>query len=252
MENRVIGVIDSGVGGLSVLKELDDKLRNCTFIYLGDNHNAPYGSKTKRELLWLSLNNINLLKTMGARKIVVACNTLSVNLINELEYYSGVNCFGVYPPIESSMTKGETVLFCTPKTAEKYLQYKNLPVFAFPDLALDIENNIFNLNNVDIFDHLIHSRVYNLTLKNKSREEFVRFFATKRVILGCTHYVLIKNQIFNHLKPPIITSGNFLTVNCISKTLKSSVIYKQNKVLFVGKNAKNNCQFYEKIKQINL
>ena len=62
MENRVIGVIDSGVGGLSVLKELDEKLKGCTFIYLGDNDNAPYGSKTKRELLWLSLNNINILK----------------------------------------------------------------------------------------------------------------------------------------------------------------------------------------------
>ena len=71
-KNLPIGVFDSGFGGLCVLKELADFFPSETFIYYGDNQNAPYGNKSKKDLKRLSLNAVNYLKGKGVKAIVIA------------------------------------------------------------------------------------------------------------------------------------------------------------------------------------
>ena len=70
-----IGVFDSGVGGLSVLAELVRQMPNENYIYLGDRKNAPYGSRTTDEVLRLSEENAKRLVDLGAKCLVIACNT---------------------------------------------------------------------------------------------------------------------------------------------------------------------------------
>ena len=73
----MIGIFDSGVGGLSAYRELRLLLPRCDIIYLADRRNAPYGTKTKDELIKLVKHDILQLKNMGAEKILVACCTAS-------------------------------------------------------------------------------------------------------------------------------------------------------------------------------
>ena len=90
MNNRFIAVLDSGVGGLSVLSVLEKKFPNERFLYFGDNGNAPYGNRSKQNLLSITLKNIDYIKSYDVKAIVVACNTLSVNIIYNIKEYSGL------------------------------------------------------------------------------------------------------------------------------------------------------------------
>ena len=106
MCNDYIGVMDSGVGGLSVLKRLVEVMPNQAFLYFGDNQNAPYGNKSKRELLRLVTSNIIYLLSYNVKAIVVACNTLSMGLMTEIKEFSPVPVFFVFPPfVKNNITK---------------------------------------------------------------------------------------------------------------------------------------------------
>ena len=78
MENKStlpIAVIDSGVGGISVLRELVSLMPNENYIYFGDSKNAPYGTRAKEEVLDITRKNLELLRTIGIKALVIACNT---------------------------------------------------------------------------------------------------------------------------------------------------------------------------------
>ncbi|MDO4623707.1 MAG: glutamate racemase, partial [Eubacteriales bacterium] len=70
-----IGVFDSGVGGISVLKELIKELPEENFLYFGDSANAPYGEKTKDQVIDLSMHIADYMAENGCKAIVIACNT---------------------------------------------------------------------------------------------------------------------------------------------------------------------------------
>ena len=70
-----IAVMDSGLGGISVLRELVKIMPNERFLYFGDSINAPYGTKTKPEVLEITRKNLSLLKERGIKAFVIACNT---------------------------------------------------------------------------------------------------------------------------------------------------------------------------------
>ena len=74
MKNK-IGIFDSGVGGLTVLKSLSDKYKCIDYIYIGDNKYCPYGDKTKEELLNYAKRIVNYFIEKGISIIVIACNT---------------------------------------------------------------------------------------------------------------------------------------------------------------------------------
>ena len=171
--------------------------------------------------------------------IVLACNTLSVNIINEIKEYSGVPIFGVFPPVESCLISGKrTILLSTIRTAENYKSKNNFESIGFFDLASEIESNMFCLEKVNF----LHSKTMGrLDITQCKKGQF------EKVILGCTHYNFIKNQILDHFQPQVVLDG---TANLISqmqskiKKQKSSVKCYQNSTLFIGENAKINELFY--------
>ncbi len=234
MINANVAVLDSGIGGLSVLSVLTKKLSGKRFFYFGDNSNAPYGNKSLNELRRLCTNNLSYLSDFHFDAIVLGCNTLSVNLLHEIEYFSGIKTFGVFPPAEYARITGEkTLLLSTVSTAKNYQKSEEFFPLGLEYLAKDIENNIFAIDKIDLSLHFLPF------LKEKNVYD--------TVILGCTHYEFIKNKIFNHLKPQKILSGINFTADLVAEYFhddKSLVKSRQNEIFFIGKNADYNREIF--------
>ena len=237
MKKESIAVIDSGIGGISVLKKLVKIFPNEQFIYFGDNDNAPYGNLSKQNLLKIAINNIDLIKGYCVKGIVLACNTLSVNLFNEIKEYSGMPTFCVFPPAESCQISGEkTLLLATERTAKNYNSLGNLDILGLKDLAFIIEKNIVKLNSFNFEKYF--NDISMLNLKE-------RYYVN--VILGCTHYNFIKNQIFIHFRPQNLYDGTENLIKEMKKHYKpQKTLVKTNEfnVLFIGRNAKLNEYIY--------
>ena len=149
-----IGIFDSGLGGLWVLKHLKDKLPDYNYIFLGDQANVPFGGKTPDELFLIATSALDYLygekKCMG---VVLACNTISSTIYDRLrdwkdEKYFGKILFGIVRPTVESIDKQKpVVVFATPRTCEskvyeKFLSenVKNYIKIPLPQLAYLIEN----------------------------------------------------------------------------------------------------------------
>lgn len=103
-----IGIFDSGVGGLSIWKEIVTLLPNENTIYLADSINAPYGKKSNKEIIKLSVKNTNLLLELGCKIVVVACNTATTNAIDHLRNKYDVPFIGIEPAIKPAALKTKT------------------------------------------------------------------------------------------------------------------------------------------------
>lgn len=100
MDNRPIGIFDSGVGGISIWKEIKTKLPSEDTLYLADSKNAPYGEKTPQEILDLSVKNTEWLLEKDCKLIAVACNTATTNAIDHLRAHYPVPFIGIEPAIK--------------------------------------------------------------------------------------------------------------------------------------------------------
>jgi glutamate racemase len=103
-----VGVFDSGLGGMSVLRELVNLMPNEDFIYFGDSANAPYGTKSADTVRALTLKNFEYLYSLGIKAFVIACNTAtSVAVATLRERYKDVEIIGVEPAASPLITKGK-------------------------------------------------------------------------------------------------------------------------------------------------
>ncbi len=100
MNPRPIGIFDSGVGGTTIWREIQQLLPNEDTIYLADSQNAPYGERTKEEIIGLSIKNTEFLLDRGCKLIVVACNTATTNAISYLRNHYEVPFIGIEPAIK--------------------------------------------------------------------------------------------------------------------------------------------------------
>ena len=100
-KDKAIGVFDSGLGGISVLKELVKSMPNEKFIYYGDSANAPYGIKTKEEITKRCIDIIEFFLNKGVKAIVIACNTATSAAANILrEKYIDIPIIGMEPALK--------------------------------------------------------------------------------------------------------------------------------------------------------
>ncbi len=234
MSKGYICVYDSGIGGISVLLELQKLMPDENYIYIGDNGNAPYGAKSRRKLLSLAVDNISLAMKYPIKALVLGCNTLSTTIGEELRGIFNFPIFGVYPPVECEIIKGRKILLiCTPNTAQFFNESNQVNIYVNDGLAKYIEDNAFNIDNLS-FDKFF----------TKQRTGFTTYDS---VILGCTHYVLAQKQILDHLKFENMTNGNHFTAISLYNFLKTTKSLEKNKqieVLFLGNSANKNRNFY--------
>src|SRR5210317_591573 len=108
MSEQSIGIFDSGVGGTSIWKELHKLLPAENTIYLADSINAPYGHKSKEEIISLCKKNTEFLLKKGCKLIVVACNTATTNAIKILRENYNVPFIGIEPAIKPAALNTQT------------------------------------------------------------------------------------------------------------------------------------------------
>ncbi|WP_299397844.1 glutamate racemase [uncultured Gelidibacter sp.] len=133
MSNAPIGIFDSGIGGTSIFKEIKTLLPYENTLYLADNFNAPYGNKSKDEILALSIKNTEFLISKGCKIIVVACNTATTNAIKELRERFDIPFVGIEPAIKpaalSTQTKAIGIL-ATKGTLSSKLFHKSADLYS--------------------------------------------------------------------------------------------------------------------------
>ena len=117
---KPIAVIDSGLGGLSVLKVLMRELPNENYIYFGDSANAPYGEKSGDEVKRITDENIGMLSACGAKAVVIACNTATSAAAEYVrEKYANIPIIGMEPAVKPAAMMAEhpkVVVMATPLT----------------------------------------------------------------------------------------------------------------------------------------
>ena len=191
--NNPIGVFDSGLGGISVLKELHALMPNENFIYYGDSKNAPYGTKSDDEIMKLSYGCVGILTNMDVKAVVIACNTATSVAANVMRCESSLPIIGIEPAVKPAALKhpgGKILVMATPVTLknDKFLNltslYKDMAEIIplpCPGLVEIIEQG--NDNSDEIADYL--------------KNLFKPYNDTKidAVVLGCTHYPHIRKEI---------------------------------------------------------
>ncbi|MBS5852876.1 MAG: glutamate racemase [Staphylococcus sp.] len=195
-----IGIFDSGIGGLTVYSKILEVFKNENIVYLADTKNCPYGTKDINTVKEITLKNIEYLKNLGAKIIIIACNTATssiIDIIDNSNYY----LLGVIQPtalyaLEHSSTKTigllATNLTVSTKVYEKYLVGATVYSEGCSDLVMPIEKGLF------------HSK----SMKKMIRDHLQKLGKVDTLILGCTHFPYIKEEIQEFLpEVKIIESG---------------------------------------------
>ena len=182
-----IGVFDSGVGGISVLRELMRRMPHESFVYYGDSANAPYGARTPEDVCALTDAHVRQLIDRGAKAIVIACNTATGAAIQDLrQKYTKIPIIGMEPAIKPAVQAypgGRILVMATPVTLAS-TGFRRL-MDAHADQAEILPAPCSKLARM-----IENGRLDGEELEEYLRAELADFLNTPpdAVVLGCTHY----------------------------------------------------------------
>lgn len=193
LQHAPIGVIDSGVGGLSVLKCLQRRLPKESFIYVGDTARTPYGSRSETEIRSFVEEMLAWLEKQGVKMVVVACNTLTMLGIDSLK--------GNHPFILVGMSKGERLLLGASKNKKIGVLATQFTISTEAHkkaiLAADADAEVYGVA-CPKFVPLIEGECFDNPELAQAVAEYTYVLKKHNVdtlILGCTHYPFIKNMV---------------------------------------------------------
>ena len=183
--NNKIGILDSGIGGTTILNEIKKLLPNEDIIYYADSKNNPYGSKSDDELYKIVKNVVDFLIKKEVKLIVIACNTATTKCINKLrDNYKNIPFIGTEPAIKVACDNNykNTLVLATPgtikseRTQELVNKNKkiNQNIYLLP---CDYLANAIERNDSNEIDSLLYK--YLTPYKDKNIDS---------IVLGCTHY----------------------------------------------------------------
>lgn len=236
--NNPIGVFDSGIGGTSIWSAIHELLPNERTIYLADSKNAPYGQKTKEEIVALSKKNVDFLIENNCKLIVVACNTATTNAIRELRATYNIPFIGIEPAIKPAATNSKTQvigILATQGTLNSELFNKTAEMF----------------QNTTIIEQVGHGLVQLIEEGNLNSPEMTQLLETylqpmieaniDYLVLGCSHYPYLIPQIKKILPEhiQIIDSGEAVarqTQNVLREKVGFTAAEKSEPVFYVNSN----------------
>ncbi len=192
IKSQPIGLFDSGIGGTSIWKEIHQLLPNENTIYLADTKNAPYGQRSKEEIIELSIKNTEFLLEQNSKIIVVACNTATTNAIKELRAKFDVPFIGIEPAIKpaANNSKTQTIgILATKGTLNSELFNKATERFQDTKIIEQVGYNLVKL----IEDGQMHSEEMT-SLLHKYLEPMIEA-NIDYLVLGCSHYPYLIPQI---------------------------------------------------------
>ncbi len=234
-----IGIFDSGIGGLTVVKSITRVIKGADIFYIADTKNAPYGEKTPKQILEYSLNiSRHLIENHNIDALIIACNTATAFAISAIrEKYPSIIIIGTEPGIKPAIEAtsiGKIGVLATPATlsGDKYqtlcskLSYKK---------------------DIEFFEQACHGLVEQIEKGEintvKTRELLKSWLlpmsksGVDTIVLGCTHYPLVEEVIQNIMKNrvEIIHTGDAIANYLLLLTEKKGHINSGNLSLFIYK-----------------
>ena len=245
INNNSIGVYDSGVGGLTVFKELVDILPNEKYIYFGDLKNLPYGEKTKEELIIIGKKIFDFFLKKNVKAVVMACNTTSAMIYDEFKDKYPFKIYTVIQTVAKALANQDIEklgIFATEATINSHaykkeiLKYKNIEIFeqACPKWVRIVENKDFSKENIEIVKN---------DLEKMSKNN------PQKIVLGCTHYPYLTDILSKYVSKDIFINPARIFAQLIADDMKNNkLISNENKFeenFYVSKNPE---QFMESSK----
>ena len=238
MDNRPIGVFDSGVGGLTVLREIIKEVPNENTIYFGDTERFPYGPKDLRDVKDFVFKAAGFLEKKDIKILVIACNTGSVAALKELKQILKTPAIGVIEPgarTAVSNTKNKRVgIIATKGTVESGAYEKEIN-------KIDPQIETFSVAASILIEYIEKGILTGENLNNviNSCLEPLLKHNIDVLVLGCTHFPLIEKQILE------VSGNNFKVISSAVETAKDVKKLLAEKDLLAGKGNKANRIFYE-------
>lgn len=229
MNNNPIGVFDSGIGGLTVLKEIKEKLPNEKYIYYADTDNVPYGTKPKEQVRKYINEAVEFLISKKVKAIVIACNTATSIAVKELREKYDIPIIGIEPaakPAVENRGNKKVLIMATPTTikeeklkglleslkAEEYVD-----LIAMPKLVEFAENKDFESDSVKKY---IQEQLQEYNLEDYSE-----------LVLGCTHFPFFKGILLKIFpKDTQIIDGSKGVANRLKNVLQENELLANNKI----------------------
>lgn len=208
MDNRPIGMFDSGIGGLTVFKELRKMLPNEEIIYLGDTKRFPYGSKSKETIIDISRQCIKFLVSQNAKMVIIACGTATSQSLEVLQKEFDIPIIGIIEPTVKYMRENRK------KEFERIGVIATCGTIRSGAWEKNIKDNISGAQVINEEAPLLATMAEQGWTNNKvakyTIKEYMKCFKNvDRLILGCTHYPLFEELIRKELKgkTEIINTG---------------------------------------------
>lgn len=213
----MIGIFDSGIGGVTIFKEILKDMPNYHYIYYSDSINNPYGDKTVSQIEKTVFEIVEKLNSKGCQIIVIACNTASTVCVEKLrKKYQNISFIATEPAYK---------MFCDQKPNEKALVLAT-------KMTLDSERfrtlyNKYNNYKTELCHCIGLSEIIeegNLEkIRRYLQKKLTPFIGIKNIVLGCTHYPLIKKEIREVLGDVEFYDGS----KGVSQQLKRKIEQKQ-------------------------
>lgn len=219
--NQKIGLLDSGIGGTTILEVIKEQLPNEDYIYYADSKNNPYGEKTAEEIYTIVKDITEFLIKKGCKIIVLACNTATTRCMKQLKKdYPAMLFVGTVPAIKVACDNNykNTLVLATPATIESERTQELIQENKRGDQSIILMPCEGLAHAIETHDkktiHTILSKI-----KNSVPETI------DSIILGCTHYPLIKKEIKDFFPTSILLDGS----TGVAKEVKR--LLQENKLL---------------------
>ena len=249
MNNKPIGVFDSGIGGLTVLKEIIKILPNEEFIYYADTDNVPYGIKPKEEVKEYINQAVKFLIDKDVKAIVIACNTATSIAINDLRKKYSLPIIGIEPaakPAIENRGQKKVLIMATPTTIreeklhnllKKFTAEEFVDLIAMPKLVEYAESGEFNSKEIEDY------------LKKQLQEFNLNDYS--EIVLGCTHFPFFKEEIKKVVPQSIsIIDGSKGVANRLKDILQKNNLLGNNNLKIEYYYSGRKAEDFEKLEKI--
>lgn len=227
-DNRPIGIFDSGVGGLTVLKEIIKELPSEHIIYLGDTARVPYGTRSQEIVMKYSFENTRFLLSKGIKILIVACNTSSSISLPALEKNFPVPVVGVVAPGARAAVYKSTIKKIAVIGTEATIKSNS-----YKKVIKSIDSSV-RVKGIacPLFVPLVEEGWFTGDIVTLTAEKYLSPIKTSGadvLILGCTHYPMIKKVIADVVKIPLIDSATE-TAQEVKRILEEKKMRRRNNV----------------------
>lgn len=224
MDNRPIGVFDSGIGGLTVLKEIFRELPTENTIYLGDTARVPYGNRSPETVQRYAFENTQFLTSKGIKALVIACNTASSISLDDIRRNVSIPVIGVIEPgavAAARATRNKKIGVIGTEATIRSSAYKKAIT------AIDSSAEVFGLA-CPLFVPLVEEGWTKGAVAAMIAEQYLNEIKAKGIdtlVLGCTHYPLLKKVISD-----VMGAGVTLIDSAVETAKKTRDILNEHKI----------------------